>query len=183
MVEGANVAFFLACNYGEPTKFHHAYHHPEPDERIKWCVSIYEEFENVKNKGVWKVIPKEKILERRRCIKSEWVFKIKRNHIFRARLVTCGYSQLFSIYFTDSYAPVINDVSFRIILIEMMVCDLKSKIVDIKTEFLQGYLEKIIFMEVPNGMEVGDSKFLVLKKTIYGLKSCGFTDNLIEPCV
>jgi hypothetical protein len=53
-------------------------------------------------------------------------------------------------------------------------------------------------MEIPSDMEVGKRKFLVLKKTIYGLvhsarrfyfrlfkalKSCGFTESLVDPCL
>jgi hypothetical protein len=55
-------------------------------------VAICKEFEDTKNKEVWGVIPKEKIPEGRRYVKSKWVFKIKRNEICRARLVACGYS-------------------------------------------------------------------------------------------
>jgi hypothetical protein len=47
----------------------------------------------MKNKGIREVTPKEKISEGRICVKSKWVFKIKRNGIFRARLVAFGYSQ------------------------------------------------------------------------------------------
>jgi hypothetical protein len=39
-------------------------------------------------------------------------FKIKGNGVFRARLVACGYSQVPGVDFNESYAPVINDVSF-----------------------------------------------------------------------
>jgi hypothetical protein len=35
-------------------------------------VAICKEFEDLKNKGVWEVIPKEKIQEGRRFIKSKW---------------------------------------------------------------------------------------------------------------
>jgi hypothetical protein len=37
----------------------------------------------MKNKGVWEVIPKNKIPEGRSCVKSKLVFKIKRNGIFK----------------------------------------------------------------------------------------------------
>jgi hypothetical protein len=144
------------------------------------------------------VIPKEKISKGRRCIKSKRVFNIKRNRVFREILVVCCYSQVPVIDFTGSYAPIINYLSFRIILIGMMFWNSKAKIIDIETIFLHGDLEKSIFMEIPSGMEVGKVKCLVLKKTIYGLvqsvrqvyvklvralKSCGFTGSLVDPCL
>jgi hypothetical protein len=141
------------------------------------------------------VIPKEMIPEGRRYLNNEWVFKSRRNGIFRARLVACGYSQVPGIDFTDSYAPVINDVSFRISLIGIMIWNIKTKIIDIETTFLHGDLEQSIFMEIPSGLEVGKG---ILKKIIYGiaqspqqfhikffkvLKSCGFTGSLLDPCL
>jgi hypothetical protein len=56
-----------------------------------------------------------------RCIKNKWIFKVKRNGIFHARLVACGYSQVPGIDFSESFAPVLNDVSFRIMLIAKLV--------------------------------------------------------------
>jgi hypothetical protein len=61
---------------------------------------------------VWEIIKKEDIPEDRRTIKCKWIFKIKQHGIFIERLVACGYSQIPGIDFNESFAPVINDVSF-----------------------------------------------------------------------
>ncbi len=63
-------------------------------------------------------------------MKTKWVMKIKRSRIFRARLVACGYSQIPGVDFTDNSAPVINDITYRIILIASILWDLKTKIID-----------------------------------------------------
>ncbi len=65
---------------------------------------------------VWKKIDRREIPPGRRCVKQKWVMKIKRNGVFRARLVACGYSQIPGINFTENYAPVISDVTYRIML-------------------------------------------------------------------
>jgi hypothetical protein len=52
MVECANVAFFLADNSGESTKFHEDYNHPESVVRVRWYLGIYKEFEDMKNNRV-----------------------------------------------------------------------------------------------------------------------------------
>jgi hypothetical protein len=59
-----------------------------------------------------KVIPKG-----RRTIECKWIFKIKRKGIFIARLAACVYSKVPGVDFHDSFVPVINDSSFRIMLI------------------------------------------------------------------
>jgi hypothetical protein len=52
---------------------------------------------------------------------------------FLARLVACGYSQVPGIDFSESFAPVLNDVSFRIMLIAKLVWNMTCSVVDIET--------------------------------------------------
>jgi hypothetical protein len=66
LVEGTNVEFFVDSS-GEPGNFHEAFNHPKFYARVEWCLSICKESENMKNKGVWGVIPKDKTPKRRRC--------------------------------------------------------------------------------------------------------------------
>ena len=54
-------------------------------------------------------------------IGNKWVFEIKRDGTYRARLVALGYSQIPGVDYTDNFAPVAHDVSFRIALARMMV--------------------------------------------------------------
>ena len=44
---------------------------------------------------------------------------MKRDGRFRARLVACGYSQVPGVDFVESYAPVINDVTWRILIVSI----------------------------------------------------------------
>jgi hypothetical protein len=56
--------------------------------------------------------------------------------------VAYGYSQVPGIDFSESFAPVLNDVSFRIMLIAKLVWDMTSTVVDIETAFLHGDSDK-----------------------------------------
>jgi hypothetical protein len=56
--------------------------------------------------------------------------------------------------FTKSFAPVLNDVSFRLMLISKLVWDMTSTVVDIETSFLHGNLDKEIYMDVPMGLSI-----------------------------
>jgi hypothetical protein len=123
---------------------------------------------------------------------------VKRNGVFCARLVACGYSQVPGVDFTESFAPVLNVVSFRLMLISKLVWDMTSTVVDIETAFLHGNLDKEIYMDVPMGLSIGPNKKFLLRKTIYGfvqsakkfyeklidvLKVIGFEGNKSDPCV
>jgi len=118
--------------------------------------------------------PKRDIPEGRRLVGCKWVFKIKRNGVYRARLVALGYSQIPGVDFQDNYAPVINDVTFRLMLIRVLVEGLKTRAIDIETAFLHGDLEEEIYMTIPRGYveagyEVGPDDCCALGKCIYGL--------------
>jgi hypothetical protein len=131
------------------------------------------------------------------------VFKIKRNGVFRARLVAQGFTQIPGVDFTESYAPVVNDVTFRLVLVIVMVCKLNRKIIDVETAFLHGILQEEIYMKIPDGYTdempgITDDHCLLLKKSIYGivqaarlfflqltkdLKEMGFCDSKVDPCL
>jgi Reverse transcriptase (RNA-dependent DNA polymerase) len=110
------------------------------------------------NKKVWEIISKEDFPEGRRTINCKWVFKIKRNGIFQARLVACGFSQIPGIDFNESFAPVINNVSVRIILIAKIMWGLQASIIDVEMAFLHGKLREETCMNAPNGVDIISNK-------------------------
>jgi len=65
--------------------------------------------------------------------------------------------------------PVMNDVTWRILLVTMIVWNLDAIIVDVETAFLHGDLEEEIYMNLPDGMEGMDDECLLLLKALYGL--------------
>ena len=189
----------------EPKTFQEAWHSPVEEERDNWQTAIRKEIKSMINRGVWRKIDKVKIPENRRLIGSKWVFKIKRDGTYRARLVALGYSQIPGVDYTDNFAPVAHDVSFRIALARMMVEKLDSLVTDVETAFLYGDIEEEIFMKSPVGMEEIDpgsspEDCYQLKKGIYGLcqaarqfwkkfvdtikkEPFGFTVSSADPCM
>ena len=101
--------------------------------------------------------------------------------------------------FTENYLPVVHDITFRVLLLAMIIYQLKEKIVDVETAFLYGELDEVIYMECPEGMiGVTNQDVLLLKKCIYGLvqaarqyhkkaveilKNIGFSGGTIDPCL
>ena len=72
--------------------------------------------------------------------------------MYCARLVANGFSQISGMDFTDNYFPVVNDVTFSIVVATMLIENLKLKVVDINNTFLNGDLEHEINMKIPEGM-------------------------------
>ena len=184
-----------------PQNFQQAYNHPNEWIRSKWREAIKKEFDKLEEHQVWKVIKRETIPEGRRCVKHKWVFVIKRDGTFRARLVACGYSQIPGIDFSEVYSPVVNDVTVRILVILILVSKFHYMIVDVQSAFLHGKLDEkeSIYMDCPDGMEnVDKTHALKLIKSLYGLvqsprvyfrtfkeamKKIGFKTSEMDPCL
>jgi hypothetical protein len=77
---------------------------------------------------------------------------VKRNEIFRAGLVACGYSQVPGINFSEIFAPVLNNVSLKIMLITKLVWNMTCSMVDIETKLLHRDLDEEIYIEVPKAL-------------------------------
>ena len=98
-------------------------------------------------------------------------------------MVACGYTQIPGVDHDEVYAPVVHDVTYRILLLCMLRWKLTAKIVDVETAFLHGDLEGIeIYMDCPPGLESEKDEALQLNRTIYGLaqSACQFFRKLVK---
>jgi len=153
--------------------------------------------------GVWVNVKCSSVTEGRKLIGLKWVFKEKRDGRFRARLVCLVYSQIPGVDFSDNYAPVGNDVTFRVIMILRLMFGLNAVLLDVETAFLHGKLEEEIYMEIPSGykevyQEPERDTVLKLQMAMYGLVQAarqwfkrlsdilialGFTPCESDPCL
>ena len=119
--------------YKEPKGFKEAYFHEDPLQRENWRKAIKKEFDDMNQRGVWRHRKRNEIPSDRRCVKCKWVFKLKRNGVYRARLVACGYTQIPGVDFTDAFSPVIHDTTWRILLIYKLLWGLHACLIDVET--------------------------------------------------
>ena len=78
----------------EPKTFQEAWHCQNEKERNNWRPSIRKEMRSMIEREVWSKTERKKIPNDRRLIGKKWVFKIKRDGTYRARLVALVYSQI-----------------------------------------------------------------------------------------
>ena len=102
---------------------------------MKWREVIGKEFHDINKCCVWQKIKRSQIPSDQRCVKSKWVFKIKCNGVYRARIVACGYSQIPGVDFSENYLPVVNDINNSLLIVAMIIFHLSAKIVDIEFAF------------------------------------------------
>lgn len=133
-----------------------------------WLKAIKEEKDALEKNEVWEYVDKKEA-EGERILSSKWVFKIKDDGRYKARLVVRGCQQQYGIHYEETFSPVINITSLRILFGIAAKRNYKIKKFDIKTAFLNGKLDKKIYMMPPEGYNV-ENKVCVLKKALYGLK-------------
>jgi hypothetical protein len=164
----------LVSDPKEPETFQAAWDHQDKGERDNWRESIKKELNSMIDKKVWEFKKKHEIPSDRRLIGSKWVFKRKKNGVYRSRLCALGYSQIPGLDFTDNFAPVINEITFRILIGASLIEGWNAEVIDVETAFLYGELEEEIYMKIPEGLEYiepinRDDECCVLGKAIYGL--------------
>ena len=122
----------------------------------------------------WTLVPRP---EGEHIIGTKWIFcnKIdKEGNVIcnKACLVAQGYFQVDGVYFDETFAPIARMESIRVLL--ALACHLKFKLyqMDVKTAFLNRFLEEDVYVAQSKGLI--DPHFqdhvLYLKKTLYGLK-------------
>jgi len=91
---------------------------------------------------------------------------------YKVRIVVKGFSQAYLINYNEMFAPVVKWVSICILLALTAQLDLEVHQMDVKTVFLNGDLEHIIYMEPPLGCANFGSSGIIwkLEKSLYGLK-------------
>ncbi|CAL1405650.1 unnamed protein product [Linum trigynum] len=140
----------------------------------KWKRAMDEEIGAIEKNKTWELVSLPK---NQKPIGVKWVFKTKKNakgEVVRhkERLVVKGYSQRPGIDYNEVFAPVARMESVRMVITLAAQNGWKIHQMDVKSAFLNGYLEEDIYVEQPPGyiVEGQEDKVLKLKNALYGLK-------------
>ena len=106
-------------------------------------------------------------------IGCKWIFKIKKDskdniERYKARLVAKGFSQKEDIDYKETFSLVSSKDSFRTIRALVTYFDQELHQMNVKTAFLNGDIEKTIYLVQLKKFVSSDSKFVMckLKKSI-----------------
>ncbi|GKC83693.1 retrovirus-related pol polyprotein from transposon TNT 1-94 [Tanacetum coccineum] len=139
-----------------------------------WIVAMQEELNQFIANDVWELVPQPRNMT---IIGTKWVFrnKLDENGIVsrnKARLVAQGYNQQEGIDYDETYALVARLESIRILLAYACALDFKLFQMDVKSAFLNGFINEEVYVAQPPGFidfEKPDHVYK-LKKALYGLK-------------
>ncbi|CAM8900041.1 unnamed protein product [Rhodiola kirilowii] len=135
---------------------------------------MQEELGEFTRNDVWDLVP---CSEGVNVIRTKWIFKNKsdeKGNITRnkAQVVAQGYTQIEGIDFDQTFTPVAQLEAIRLLLV--LACHLKFKLfqMDVKSTFLNGFLNEEVYVAQSKGFEDPHHPTHVyrLKKALYGLK-------------
>ena len=132
-----------------------------------WKKAVTEEMNSFANMGTWELIEASPDVKIYTCL---WVLSKKQNGRFKARLVIRGCEQKDELDFADVFSPVAQYTSIRLMLSLAASNNMKIITFDIKSAYLHGDLDQVIYMYQPEGFDDGSGRICLLKKNIYGLK-------------
>nr|GEY86384.1 retrovirus-related Pol polyprotein from transposon TNT 1-94 [Tanacetum cinerariifolium] len=141
---------------------------------LKDKTEAFDQFEIFSRKIQNQLVPQPKNMT---IIVTKWVFRNKLDEngiVFRnkARLVVQGYNQQEGIDYDEIYAPVARLKSIIILLAYACALDFKLFQMNVKSAFLNGFINKEVYVAQPSGfidIEKADHVYK-LKKALYGLK-------------
>ena len=151
-------------------------------DSAKWQEAMKSELDSMHQNQVWDLV---QLPEGIVPIGCKWVYKRKRGpdgkvETFKARLVAKGYTQRPGVDYDETFSPVAMLKSIRILLAIAAYHDYEIWQMDVKTAFLNGFLDEEIYMNQPEGFVSSETSSMVckLKKSIYGLKQASRSWNL-----
>ncbi|GJR51442.1 retrovirus-related pol polyprotein from transposon TNT 1-94 [Tanacetum coccineum] len=139
-----------------------------------WIVAMQEELNQFIANDVWELVPQPRNMT---IIGTKWVFrnKLDENGIVsrnKARLVAQGYNQQEGINYDETYTPIARLEFIRILLAYACVLDFKLFQMDVKSVFLNSFINEEVYVAQPPGFidfEKPDQVYK-LNKALYGLK-------------
>jgi hypothetical protein len=139
-----------------------------------WQDAMVEGYTSIMKNDVWDIVLR---LEGKSIVSSNWLHKIK--HVsdgsiekFKVKFVTRGFSQKEGVDYEETSVAVTMYTSIRVIVSLVSFMGWRTYQMDVKTTFLNGIIEKEVYMEQPRGFEINGKKSYVCKlnKALYGLK-------------
>ena len=181
---------------------------PKP-ERDKWFESMDEELDALYKFGTFEFVEREEVLkEGEDIVQTTWAFRKKRRpsgevYRYKSRLCVRGDLQKGEFDGNETFAPVVEWSTIRMLFSLSLVENWVSASIDFKNAFAQATLPKPIYLELPPGYAHAnpDAEHLCMKinKSLYGdrraanlwyrklreslINDMGFSPSTMDPCL
>ena len=159
------------------------------------------EIRQLASKDCWTVVDRSEAKDKK-ILGTTWAFKRKRFpdgsvRKLKARICVRGDQQKVGVDVFETFAPVVNWSTVRLMLVLSVALKLHTQQVDYANAFVQAELPKPVYVEMPRGYQqpgkilrlnrslygMRDSPLLWFKKCSKGLENRGFKASEHDPCL
>jgi hypothetical protein len=162
------------------------------------------EIEGLMDINTFEFIHKTKLPAKTRYLDLIWTYQQKLRpdgslKKYKVRLCVNGSRQIQGIHYTESFAPMLQWSTMRMVNTLTAIHNLKGKQIDFTQAFLYTKLKEDIFLQFPAGLEHKNEEWaLKLKRNLYGLvqasrnwflklsaicERLGFKQSTSDPCL
>eukprot|EP01018_Ginkgo_biloba_P010166 Gb_31047 [translate_table: standard] len=134
----------------EPTMFE------EATKNQVWIDAMNEEIEAIHRNNTWELVqlPKDKYV-----IGVKWIYKVKYHadgsvEQHKARLVAKGFAQTPGVDYSETFAPMARLNTIKIVLEIVAQHKWIVSQMDVKSAFLNGYIDEEVYVEQPTGYAI-----------------------------
>ena len=116
----------------------------------------------IEKNDTWELVNRS---QHKKPIGVKWIYRTKLNadgsiNKYKARLVMKRYAQVFGVDFSETFAPVARLDTIRLLLALSAQKGWKVYQLDVKSAFLNGYLQEEIFVEQPRVFKSKDKRIM-----------------------
>ena len=137
-----------------------------------WMKAAQKEIKSLQDLKVYTLVPISNVPKGKNVIGSKWVFKVKTDNTYKARLVAQGWNQVHGRDCCGTYAPVCRLQSIRMVLAIAAELNFEVRQLDVKTAFLYADIEEEVYVTMAPGFETtnldGVQLVMKLRKSLYG---------------
>ena len=135
----------MLLDHDKPTNYEEAMVSPDS---VKWLEAMKSEMGSMYENKVWTLVD---LPDDWKAIENKWIFKKNTDTdgnitVYKARLVAKGFRQVQEIDYDETFSPVVMLKSVRIMLAIAAFYDYEIWQMDVKTAFLNGFLEEELYM-------------------------------------
>ena len=196
---------FAASSDPDTLYYNQAMKQPDKEQFIE---AMEKEITDHTTRRHWTIIPRSEVPRDAKILPSVWSMKRKRRvdtgevYKHKSRLNVHGGKQVKGIDYNETYAPVVQWVTIRMILILGLLYGWYTLQLDYILAFPQAEIDMITYMEIPKGIEVQHGRtedyVLRLDRNLYGrcqaprvwgqhrdkgLQDLGFVQSKIDECM
>ena len=146
------------------------------NDKEGWKEAVNTKHDKFTKYKVWEPVNQDDVPKGAKILTTTWAMKKKSNGTLRARLNARGFEQVEGEHYIedDKSAPVVNEVTVRVVLTLAVMMGWCMKLLDVQGAFLNGRFQRdeVLYVDVPLGFKEFYPKNVLLKlvRTIYGLK-------------